>query len=242
VQIRCPHCRSPIELVGLPAVEVVCPSCGSTFRLEQESTAPWCPRQGPRRLGRFELIESVGVGAFGTVYKARDPQLDRVVAIKVPRAGNLASDDDRDRFLREARSTAQLRHPSIVPIYEVGQAEGVPYLAVEFVHGLTLADRLTGLRPSPREAAGLIAAVADALDYAHQRGVIHRDIKPSNIMIDGQGRAACDGLRLGQARRGRDHHDARRPGAGHAGVHEPGAGAGRGARRRRPAATSTAWG
>ena len=92
VHILCPHCRNPIELVGLIAAdgEVVCPSCGSTFRLERESTAPWSSRGGQRRLDRFELIETVGVGAFGTVYKARDPELDRTVALKVPRAGSLA--------------------------------------------------------------------------------------------------------------------------------------------------------
>jgi tRNA A-37 threonylcarbamoyl transferase component Bud32 len=187
VHIRCPHCRSPIELVGLPAGEVVCPSCGSTFRLEQESTAPLSPRQGRRRLGRFELIESVGVGAFGTVYKARDPRLDRVVAIKVPHAGSLATEGDRDRFLREARSVAQLRHPAIVPVHEVGEHEGVTYLVSDFVQGLTLADFLTGRRPAPREAARLVAEVAQALRYAHERGVVHRDIKPSNILLDGEG-------------------------------------------------------
>ena len=144
IRILCPHCRNPIELAGLTAAEeVVCPACGSTFRLERESTAPWSPRGGQRRLGRFELIETVGMGAFGTVYKARDPQLDRVVAIKVPRAGNLTADEDRDRFLREARSVAQLRHPGIVPVHEVGEHEGVPYLVSDFVRGVTLSDLLT---------------------------------------------------------------------------------------------------
>src|SRR5262249_12453068 len=92
MRIVCPHCCNPIELVDLPADdgELVCPSCGSTCRLEGESTAPWSPREDQRRLGRFELIETVGVGPFGTVYRARDSQLDRVVAIKVPRAGSLA--------------------------------------------------------------------------------------------------------------------------------------------------------
>jgi WD40 repeat protein/tRNA A-37 threonylcarbamoyl transferase component Bud32 len=188
VHIRCPHCRNPIELVGLPAEEVVCPACGSTFRLERESTAPWSPRGGQRRLGRFELIETVGMGAFGTVYKARDPQLDRVVAIKVPRAGNLTTAEDRDRFLREARSVAQLRHPAIVPVHEVGEHEEVPYLVSDFVRGLTLSDLLTGRRPGPREAARLVAEVAEALQYAHDRGVVHRDVKPSNILLDDEGR------------------------------------------------------
>ena len=188
IHILCPHCRNPIELVGLTVDDVVCPACGSTFRLERESTASWGLRGDDRRLGRFELIEAVGVGAFGTVYKARDPQLDRIVAIKVPRAGNLATDEDRDRFLREARSVAQLRHPGIVPVHEVGEHEGLPYLVSDFVRGVTLSDLLTARRPPPREAAGLIAEVADALQYAHERGVVHRDIKPSNIMLDDDGR------------------------------------------------------
>jgi eukaryotic-like serine/threonine-protein kinase len=189
VHILCPHCRNPIELVRLPAgEEVVCPACGSTFRLERESTTPWSPRGGQRLLGRFELIETVGVGAFGTVYKARDPQLDRVVAIKVPRAGNLTTDEERDRFRREARSVAQLRHPGIVPVHEVGEHEEVPYLVSEFVPGVTLSDLLTARRPPPREAARLVAEVADALQYAHEQGVIHRDVKPSNIMLDDAGR------------------------------------------------------
>src|SRR5581483_11229060 len=125
----------------------------------------------------------VGQGAFGTVYKARDPELDRTVAIKVPRAGNLAGPQDLDRFLREARSVAQLRHPSIVTVHEVGQTDGVPYLVSDFVQGVTLTDLLSARRLGFREAAELIASVADALQYAHERGVVHRDVKPSNIMI-----------------------------------------------------------
>src|SRR5262249_30389169 len=126
--------------------------------------------------------------AFGTVYKARDPSLDRVVAIKVPRSGNLATDEDRDRFLREARGVAQLRHAGIVPVHEVGEQDGVPYLVSEFVRGVTLADLLTARRPPPRDAAQLVADVADALHFAHERGVIHRDVKPSNILLDDDGR------------------------------------------------------
>jgi WD40 repeat protein/tetratricopeptide (TPR) repeat protein/tRNA A-37 threonylcarbamoyl transferase component Bud32 len=188
IHILCPHCRSPIELLGLPADDVVCPSCGSTFRLERESTASWGLREGRRKLGRFELVEAVGVGAFGSVYKARDPQLDRTVAIKVPRAGSLATAEDRDRFLREARSVAQLRHARIVPVHEVGEHEGTPYLVSDFVRGVTLSDLLTSRRPTPREAAALVADIADTLQYAHEQGVIHRDVKPSNILLDDQGR------------------------------------------------------
>src|SRR5215475_13023484 len=112
MHILCPHCRNPIEVVRLkPREEIACPSCGSSFRLETDSTIAFSPENG-QKMGRFEVLESVGQGAFGTVYKARDPELDRLVALKVPRAGNLAGRAELERFLREARSVAQLRHPS----------------------------------------------------------------------------------------------------------------------------------
>jgi WD40 repeat protein/tRNA A-37 threonylcarbamoyl transferase component Bud32 len=188
LHIRCPHCQNPIELTTLPASgEVTCSACGSTFRLEGETTVSRDQLARGRTLGRFELLAAVGSGAFGTVYKARDPQLDRTVAVKVPRAGNLPGGQDLDRFLREARSTAQLRHPAIVPVHEVGQDDGVPYLVSDFVDGVTLADRLTAGGLSFREAAGLVAAVAEALEHAHRQGIVHRDVKPSNIMLRADG-------------------------------------------------------
>jgi serine/threonine protein kinase len=142
-----------------------------------------------RRLGKFELIEELGVGSFATVFRARDTELERTVAIKVPRAGQLVGRPDVERFRREARSVAQLKHPGIVALYDIGQADdGTCYLIVEFIEGSTIADRLQRHRPDCREAAELIAAVADALEYAHGAGVIHRDIKPSNIMIDAAGK------------------------------------------------------
>ena len=175
MHLLCPHCRNPIELVRLTTEEILCPSCGSTFRLEADSSATWAG-DGRRSLGRFELQAAVGTGAFGAVYRARDPSLDRIVAIKMPRAGNLGGPEDRERFLREARSAAQLRHPAIVPVHEVGEYDGVPYIVSDFVDGVTLADRLTAGRPGFRESAELLATVAEALQYAHDRGVVHRDV------------------------------------------------------------------
>jgi eukaryotic-like serine/threonine-protein kinase len=188
LHLSCPHCQNPIELVTLPAMgEVLCAACGSTFRVETEATLSWGGPAEVKKLGRFELLETLGTGAFGTVYKAHDPRLDRTVAVKVPRINRLPDGQELDRFLREARSTAQLRHPAIVPVYEVGQEDGVSYLVCDFVDGVTLADRLTAGRVPFREAAELIVTVSDALDYAHRQGIVHRDVKPSNIMIRADG-------------------------------------------------------
>jgi serine/threonine protein kinase len=144
---------------------------------------------GSGRLGQFELLEELGLGSFGQVFRARDTKLGRTVAIKVLRAGGLASRDEIDRFLREARSAARLQHPGLVALYETGQTEtGLVYLVEEFVEGETLAARLKAGRPGFREAAGLIAEVADALEFAHRHGVVHRDVKPSNIQLDRAGR------------------------------------------------------
>jgi serine/threonine protein kinase len=185
MHILCPHCHNPIELMRLmPREDVTCPSCGSSFCLDTGSTAADTPCSG-RLLGRFTLLDTVGQGAFGTVYRARDPELDRTVALKVPRAGNLAGPQELDRFLREARSVAQLRHPGIVAVHEVGQADGLPYLVSDFVEGVTLSDLFSARRPTQRESAELLATVAEAVQYAHAQGVVHRDLKPSNIMLDG---------------------------------------------------------
>jgi len=184
MHLNCPHCQNPIEIVGDQPAEVVCPSCGSSIQLEADRTRTFLPTNAPRRLGKYELLEHLGVGAFGTVCKARDTELDRIVAIKIPRAGNLSSQEDVDRFLREARSAAQLRHPGIVSVFDAGQFDGTCCIVSEFVPGATLSDRLSAGRLTFRQAAELIADVADALDYAHRNGVVHRDVKPSNIMLE----------------------------------------------------------
>lgn len=146
--------------------------------------------EGPVLLDRFELRSELGVGSFGYVFQAWDSRLARVVALKVQRAGSLASSEDVERFLREARSAAQLKHPAIVSLYETGQtADGVWYLVCEYVGGSTLEERLKSGPLGATEAAAIATELADALQYAHEHGVVHRDIKPSNVIIDGEGRA-----------------------------------------------------
>jgi serine/threonine protein kinase/WD40 repeat protein len=185
VHLTCPHCRNPIEIADIqPSQEIACPSCGSSFHLDHGN--PGFVTEGEKRtkLGKFELLEVVGRGGFGTVHRALDPELSRTVAIKVPRAGNLSSQEELDRFIREARGVAQLRHPAIVSVYDVGQIDGMPYLVSEFVNGVTLAKRLASGPLAPDIAVRLIVDVADALEYAHSQGIVHRDIKPSNIMLE----------------------------------------------------------
>jgi serine/threonine protein kinase len=146
-------------------------------------------QDGPCRLGWFELLSELGVGSFGYVFRARDLELDRTVAIKVQRAGAFASEEEVGRFLREARSAASLTHPAIVALYDTGHSEdGVCFLVTEFVEGETLQDRLKRSRLEFREAAGLVADLTEAVDYAHDHGIVHRDLKPSNIILDKSGR------------------------------------------------------
>lgn len=146
--------------------------------------------EGAVRLDRFELRSELGVGSFGYVFEAWDPRLERVVALKVQRAGSLASSEDVQRFLREARSAAQLKHPSIVSLYETGQTEDdVWFLVCEFVDGATLEARLKGGALPPSQATAVATELADALQYAHEHGVVHRDVKPSNVILDGAQRA-----------------------------------------------------
>ena len=190
-RLRCPHCHNPIEVVdeSLSAEsDIACPSCGSSFRLATgQQTVSYRPAKGAT-VAHFELRDKVGAGAFGTVWKAWDTELQRWVALKIPREVGL-SNEDLDRFLREARAAAQLRHPNIVSVYEVGRDDQTAYIASEFVDGLTLSDWLTGQQLSTREAVQLCVTLAEALEHAHQAGIIHRDLKPGNVMLDADGQA-----------------------------------------------------
>jgi serine/threonine-protein kinase len=141
----------------------------------------------PRSFGEYDLLEEIGRGGMGVVYRAWHRRLQRLAAVKMVLHGNLAADEDRRRFEAEARAVAHLDHPNIVSLYEAGEIDGQAYFSMRFVEGQTLAAVLARGPMKPREAAGLLEAVCRAVQYAHDRGIVHRDLKPSNILIDDHG-------------------------------------------------------
>jgi serine/threonine protein kinase/tetratricopeptide (TPR) repeat protein len=181
-QLRCPHCQNPIRLGDECPDEVLCPGCGSSFRVRDARATN--TQQLMRPLGKFQLLQRVGLGSFGAVWRARDTELDRVVALKIPHAGSLADEAERARFHREAQAAAQLRHPGIVAVYEVASLDGLPAIVQEFIDGVPLRSLLEVRKLTFRESAALVAEIADALEFAHQKGLVHRDLKPANIMIE----------------------------------------------------------
>jgi tRNA A-37 threonylcarbamoyl transferase component Bud32 len=182
---RCPHCRQAFDFPAeLKPQEFACPACGGTFSVESLSTSSELTVEPPfARLGRYELGDLLGMGAFGSVWRARDVELARDVALKLPRRGQLMGPEQEERFLREARSAARLQHAGIVAIHDVGRDQNTLFIVSELVQGVTLAEWLQHHRPGFGEIAELAAHIADALEFAHQRGVVHRDVKPSNITL-----------------------------------------------------------
>lgn len=145
-----------------------------------EELAGWFPQ--------FEILELIGKGGMGAIYKVRQKDLDRIVALKIlpPEIGH--SPELSGRFTREAKALAKLNHPGIVTIHEFGERNGLPFILMEFVDGVNLAQLMKSGRISPREALAIVPQICDALQYAHDQGIVHRDIKPENILLDRMGR------------------------------------------------------
>lgn len=146
------------------------------------------PEELARHFPQFEIVEMLGKGGMGAVYKARQPNLDRYVALKIllPEVGKDPA--FAERFIREARALAKLNHPSIVTVYEFGEVDGLYYFVMEYVDGANLRQTLAAGGLTPPEALAIVPQICDALQFAHDAGIVHRDIKPENILIDKQGR------------------------------------------------------
>jgi serine/threonine protein kinase/Flp pilus assembly protein TadD len=187
LRIQCPSCGSHSNVAAASTVnQLACSTCGDLIRLVD--VAPQETTQTPRMVGHFQLVERVGAGSFGVVWRATDTQLKRTVAVKIPRRANL-SQREIDGFVREAQASAQLKHRNIVSVHEIGRdqtaGDGV-FIVSDYVDGLTLSAHLDGRVLGAKEAARLCATIAEALHHAHENGVVHRDLKPSNIAVDAQ--------------------------------------------------------
>jgi eukaryotic-like serine/threonine-protein kinase len=185
MQVRCPQCQNEILFEpGFDFSNMDCSNCGGHFGLinvDEHSRSTMVGEQ--RTIGHFELLGEVGHGASGTVWKALDTKLDRVVAIKIPRIDITGGSSSNEQFLREARAVAQLKHPGIVPVYEVGVSDDEIYIVSDFVEGVSMLDYCSVHRMSARQAGKFCRDVALALEHAHSHGVVHRDLKPANIMM-----------------------------------------------------------
>ena len=194
----CPACKKPLTA---KAPQGLCPECllkaglGSGVSMGTETqdpkrvpfVAPTLAEIAPL-FPQLDFLGFIGQGGMGAVYKARQKTLDRVVALKILPPGVGQDAAFAERFTREAKALARLNHPGVVTLYEFGQANGLYYFVMEFVDGMNLRELLQASRISPREALAIVPQICDALQFAHDQGIIHRDIKPENILLDRRGR------------------------------------------------------
>jgi serine/threonine protein kinase len=192
----CPSCHKPLP----PDVPLgLCPECliKSGFATGTEPGAAGAEGAGfvpppveliARLFPQLEIIELIGKGGMGAVYKARQPALDRFVALKILRPGTAGDPGFAERFNREARALARLNHPNIVGVHDFGQAGGLHFLVMEFVDGANLREVEHAGQLAPEQALAIVPQICEALQFAHGEGIVHRDIKPENILLDKKGR------------------------------------------------------
>lgn len=228
----CPHCG---KAIGPNALQGLCPECMLKVGMGTESQSesgvadagrfvPPAPEQLAPHFPQLEILELLGQGGMGAVYKARQPALDRFVALKILPPDTASDPGFAERFMREARALAKLNHPNIVAVHDFGHTGGTPapaaqagaqppqpphpsgyhYFIMEFVDGVNLRQLQKAGRLSPREALAIVPQICDALQYAHDEGVVHRDIKPENILVDRKGRVKIADFGLAKLMGGRD--------------------------------------
>jgi serine/threonine protein kinase len=190
---KCPQCGTPLPSGALAGL---CPACllkmgaaaDTVTDAKQKTFTPPDIAELASKFPQLEILELIGKGGMGAVYKARQKQLDRIVALKILPPGIGDEPAFAERFAREAKALAKLNHPNIVTLYEFGDAGGQFYFLMEFVDGVNLRQLLAGSRVSAREALAIVPQICDALQFAHDQGIVHRDIKPENILLDRRGR------------------------------------------------------
>jgi tRNA A-37 threonylcarbamoyl transferase component Bud32 len=221
---KCPRCGA---VLPADAPEGLCPAClaNAAFGTEPGSTAagsaghgtgspPPTPEEIARRFPQLEILELIGQGGMGIVYKARQTKLDRIVALKILPIASGRDPAFAERFAREARTLARLNHPNIVAIYDFGEADGLFYFLMEFVDGLNLRELEQARQLTAEQALAVVPKICDALQFAHEEGVVHRDIKPGNILIDRKGRVKIADFGLAKLL-GKPGPDVTLTGAGH---------------------------
>jgi len=192
---NCPRCGSPLPT---SAPEGLCPRCLGALNFATETVltgeatvatqVPLTPEQLAAHFPQLEIIECLGRGGMGVVYKARQKSLNRLVALKLLAPERVQDAKFAERFTHEAQALAKLSHPSIVTIHDFGEAGGFYFLLMEFVDGVNLRQLLRSRKLTPEEALAIVPPLCDALQYAHERGIVHRDIKPENLLLDKEGR------------------------------------------------------
>ncbi|MEQ2009967.1 MAG: protein kinase, partial [Limisphaerales bacterium] len=190
---HCPQCLLALAVEAKPgeatqaAMEQATLDSGSTATRTSSPALQFRPGEQVRYFGDYELLEEIARGGMGVVWKARQVSLNRSVALKMILSGSFASDAEVKRFRTEAEAAANLQHPNIVAIHEIGEHEGRHYFSMDYVEGRNLAQVIGGEPMSPPQAAALLKTLAEAVHYAHQRGTLHRDLKPHNVLIDPHG-------------------------------------------------------
>ena len=190
---KCPQCGATLPT---GALQGLCPACllqqgaaaETATQPEMGQFEPPSLQEMAAMFPQLEILSLIGKGGMGAVYKARQPALDRLVALKILPPQVASGPGFADRFNREARALARLSHPNIVAVHEFGQVNGIPFFIMEFVDGLNLRQLERAGKLSPREALQIVPQICEALQFAHDEGIVHRDIKPENILLDKKGR------------------------------------------------------
>ncbi len=191
-RVACPKCGTAVEAPDGAAVR--CPACATpiaatsapTQVAEPTALAPWSGKPA-KKLGKYDIMSEISRGGMGIIYRARQPELDRVVALKVITPQLVTDQHFIERFLQEARALGKLNHPNIVQVYDVGREADGLFLVMEYVDGMSLRALMRRGRVPPDEARRILTAVCDALEYAHSLGIVHRDIKPENVLLSRRG-------------------------------------------------------